>query len=229
MSLDRSPPAERVRAAEGTRARPSAATFKLSFSERLRMQLETLKTGKKAQSPPGAATMEFLRLTGQPQGRPPETKTAWATATRDSGPVRPGRRLGSPPGEVASQMALQTLAAMFPARGQALAEGPLRFLHDAVIAGHHQLLRLRDRAFADGRRAPPSSPALPQATPPLGALRRLGCTWCAATNHRARGLLQRAAGDAVAGGAHRRALQPQRALHLPGQPRQNRWSTPPAR
>ena len=48
---------------------------------------------------------------------------------------------GHPEGEVASQLALQTLAAMFQRDCKPTLPDPLRFLQEAVIAGHHQLLR----------------------------------------------------------------------------------------
>jgi PPM family protein phosphatase len=48
---------------------------------------------------------------------------------------------GHPEGEVASQLALQTLAAMFQRDAKPVLKDPTRFLHDAVIAGHHQLIR----------------------------------------------------------------------------------------
>jgi serine/threonine protein phosphatase PrpC len=48
---------------------------------------------------------------------------------------------GHPEGEVAAQMALQTLAATFQHEAKPTLADPLRFLQDAVLAGHHQLLR----------------------------------------------------------------------------------------
>jgi serine/threonine protein phosphatase PrpC len=57
---------------------------------------------------------------------------------------------GHPEGEVASQLALQTLAAMFQREAKPQLDEPLRFLHDAIVAGHHQLLRYAtDRALLD--------------------------------------------------------------------------------
>jgi PPM family protein phosphatase len=48
---------------------------------------------------------------------------------------------GHPEGEVASQLALQTLAAMFQRDSKPTLADPLRFLLEAITAGHHQLLR----------------------------------------------------------------------------------------
>jgi PPM family protein phosphatase len=57
---------------------------------------------------------------------------------------------GHPEGEVASQMALQTLSAHFQREAKPRLNEPLRFLHDAIVAGHHQLLRYAtDRALMD--------------------------------------------------------------------------------
>ena len=47
---------------------------------------------------------------------------------------------GHPEGEVAAQLALQTLAAMFQRDSKPTLKDPLRFLLEAIIAGHHQLL-----------------------------------------------------------------------------------------
>jgi serine/threonine protein phosphatase PrpC len=71
--------------------------------------------------------------------------------TRDSGLFALADGMGGhPEGEVASQLALQTLAAMFQREAKPRLADPLRFLHDAIIAGHHQLLRYAtERALVD--------------------------------------------------------------------------------
>ena len=62
--------------------------------------------------------------------------------TRDAGLFALADGMGGhPEGEVASQLALQTLAALFQRDAKPTLADPLRFLHDAIIAGHHQLLR----------------------------------------------------------------------------------------
>jgi serine/threonine protein phosphatase PrpC len=62
--------------------------------------------------------------------------------TRDAGLFALADGMGGhPEGEVASQLALQTLSAMFQREAKPKLADPLRFLHDAIIAGHHQLLR----------------------------------------------------------------------------------------
>jgi PPM family protein phosphatase len=62
--------------------------------------------------------------------------------TRDSGLFALADGMGGhPEGEVASQMALQTLAALFQRDAKPTLRDPVRFLHDSIIAGHQQLLR----------------------------------------------------------------------------------------
>ncbi|WKB54524.1 PP2C family protein-serine/threonine phosphatase [Eleftheria terrae] len=62
--------------------------------------------------------------------------------TRDSGLFALADGMGGhPEGEVASQVALQTMAALFQRDAKPMLRDPVRFLHDAIIAGHHQLLR----------------------------------------------------------------------------------------
>jgi PPM family protein phosphatase len=48
---------------------------------------------------------------------------------------------GHPEGEVASQLSLQTLAALFQREARPTLEDPSRFLQNAILAAHHQLLR----------------------------------------------------------------------------------------
>ena len=62
--------------------------------------------------------------------------------TRDAGLFALADGMGGhPEGEVASQLALQTLASSFQREAKPRLVEPLRFLNEAVIAGHHQLLR----------------------------------------------------------------------------------------
>jgi PPM family protein phosphatase len=71
--------------------------------------------------------------------------------TRDSGLFALADGMGGhPEGEMASQIALQTMAALFQRDAKPMLKDPIRFLHDAVIAGHHQLLRYAtERALVD--------------------------------------------------------------------------------
>ncbi|KNZ32367.1 MAG: serine/threonine protein phosphatase [Methylibium sp. NZG] len=71
--------------------------------------------------------------------------------TRDSGLFALADGMGGhPEGEVASQLALQTLSAMFQRDAKPTLADPLRFLHESIIAGHHQLLRYANqRALID--------------------------------------------------------------------------------
>ncbi len=71
--------------------------------------------------------------------------------TRDAGLFALADGMGGhPEGEIASQMALQTLAVMFQREARSTLADPTRFLHDAILAGHHQLLRYAtDKALMD--------------------------------------------------------------------------------
>jgi PPM family protein phosphatase len=71
--------------------------------------------------------------------------------TRDAGLFALADGMGGhPEGEVASQIALQTIAALFQRDAKPTLAEPLRFLHEAIIAGHHQLLRYAtERALID--------------------------------------------------------------------------------
>ena len=145
--------------------------------------------------------------------------------TRDSGLFALADGMGGhPEGEVASQLALQTLAALFQRDAKPTLADPLRFLHDAIIAGHHQLLRYAtEKALIDTPRTTRRRLRAARQRRLLGALRRLAAVPGArrqADRAHARPLVLRAAGDAEPGGADGRALQPQRAVHLPRQPRQ---------
>ena len=57
---------------------------------------------------------------------------------------------GHPEGEVASQLALQTMAALFQRAAKPTLKDPTKFLNEAIAAGHHQLLRYAtQRALID--------------------------------------------------------------------------------
>lgn len=71
--------------------------------------------------------------------------------TRDAGLFALADGMGGhPEGEVASQLALQTLSATFQRDCRPTLAEPLRFLQDAALAGHQQLLRYAtQRALID--------------------------------------------------------------------------------
>ena len=145
--------------------------------------------------------------------------------TRDAGLFALADGMGGhPEGEVASQLALQTLAALFQRDARPVLTGsaalPARRHHGRpppAAALRHREGADRHAAHHGGRLRAAGQRGV------LGALRRFAAVPRARRQaHRphARPLLFRAAGNAVARGADRRALQPQRALHLPGQPGQ---------
>jgi serine/threonine protein phosphatase PrpC len=62
--------------------------------------------------------------------------------TRDAGLFALADGMGGhPEGEVAAQLALQTLAAAFQREAKPALKNPIRFLQEAILAGHHALLR----------------------------------------------------------------------------------------
>jgi len=62
--------------------------------------------------------------------------------TRDSGLFALADGMGGhPEGEVAAQLALQTMASAFQREARSTLKNPIKFLQDAIMAGHHQLLR----------------------------------------------------------------------------------------
>ena len=71
--------------------------------------------------------------------------------TRDSGLFALADGMGGhPEGEVASQLSLQTLAAMFQRDAKPVIREPRRFLTESILAGHHQLIRYAtERALLD--------------------------------------------------------------------------------
>jgi PPM family protein phosphatase len=57
---------------------------------------------------------------------------------------------GHPEGDVAAQLALQTIAARFQREARPALADPTRFLHESIVSAHHQLLRYAtDRALVD--------------------------------------------------------------------------------
>ena len=71
--------------------------------------------------------------------------------TRDAGLFALADGMGGhPEGEVASQLALQTMSAVFQREAKPRLADPLRFLQESITAGHHQLLRYAtERALMD--------------------------------------------------------------------------------
>ena len=145
--------------------------------------------------------------------------------TRDAGLFALADGMGGhPEGEVASQLALQTLAALFQRDAKPTLAEPLRFLHEAIIAGHHQLLRYAtEKALID----------TPRTTVVACLLQGNAAYWAHCGDSRlylVRGdkLIARTRDHSyselqetmIAGRADGRALQPQRAVHLPRQPGQ---------
>ena len=240
-------PAERVRAAEGTRPRNRAQYTKLSFSERP-AQLELTGQRQGVTRPPSRAahaipagrpgpTLEaarrwpagrtdaIQRLSGQPQGRPREERGPDGLLLHPRRrAVRAGRRDGRASGG-RGRLAARAADARgaLPARCLPSLADPTRFLNEAIIAGHHQLLHhATQKALLD----------TPRTTIVACLLQGNAAYWAHCGDSRlylvragklvarTRDHLHRVVGDAVPGRADRRALQPQRpftCLRQPGQ------------
>jgi PPM family protein phosphatase len=84
-------------------------------------------------------------------GRPKNEDRMGYCYTRSSGLFALADGMGGhPEGEVASQTALQTLAALFQRDAKPTLADPMKFLADATLAGHHQLLHYAtDRGLLD--------------------------------------------------------------------------------
>ena len=75
-------------------------------------------------------------------GRPKNEDRMGYCYTRSSGLFALADGMGGhPEGEVASQLTLQTISAMFQRDAKPALKDPARFLQEAVLAAHHQLLR----------------------------------------------------------------------------------------
>ena len=134
--------AERVRAAEGAGARDRAPLHQAQLQRAAEAAAREHHLERQGLSPrPEPCASPSIRSAARAAAR--RTKTGWATATRaTSGLFALADGMGGhPEGEVASQLALQTLAAMFQRDCKPTLPDPLRFLHESIIAGHHQLLR----------------------------------------------------------------------------------------
>jgi serine/threonine protein phosphatase PrpC len=103
------------------------------------------------------------------------TKTAWAIAT----PSRPGIFLladgmgGHPEGEVAAQMALQVISAMYQQEAKPEIEDVEAFFKKAILAAHRQILRYATEKHLMDTPRTTLVAAIVQGGGPLDALRRL--------------------------------------------------------
>jgi hypothetical protein len=145
--------------------------------------------------------------------------------TRDAGLFALADGMGGhPEGDMAAQLALQTLAAMFQREAKPTLADPLRFLHERHHRRPPPVAALRHVALA-GRHAAHHAGGLRAAGQRglLGALRRFAPVPGARRQaHRPhpRPFLHRAAGNLAQVVPMGESAQPQRALHLPGQPGQ---------
>jgi hypothetical protein len=125
---------------------------KLSVGEKMRLQFDTMVTDTKkkrqarnAASAPScmvSSPNEILGIPDQPQGRPRKERRPHGLLLHARvGPVCAGRRHGRPPrGEVAAQLALQTISALYQKAGQAGDEDVPSSCR-RLMAAHHQIMR----------------------------------------------------------------------------------------
>ncbi len=194
-------PAKRVRAAEGAGARDRAALHQAQLQRAAEAAARKPDDRREGLAATGVAMRFSVYQVSRKGGREKNEDRMGYCYTRDSGLFALADGMGGhPEGEVASQLALQTLAAMFQRDCQADAARPAAL----PARGDHRrpppAAALRHREGAD-RHAAHHGRRLPDAGQRglLGALRRLAAVPGArrqADRAHARPLLLRAAGDA---------------------------------
>jgi hypothetical protein len=155
----------------------------------MRLQFDNMVTDgqeepKKAQGGRSQTLMKFSFSRSAAKGAAKRTKTAWGTATPASRVcfVLADGMGGHPEGEVAAQLALQTISAMFQKRPSPLVKDVPEFLSSSLMAAHHQIMRYATEGHAGH---PPHHlvAAIVQGGAPTGctAVTR-ACMWCATAN-----------------------------------------------
>lgn len=87
---------------------------------------------------------------------------------------------GHPEGEVAAQMALQSLSALYQKQARPLLPHAAEFLSTALLSAHDQILRYAAKHGMLDTPAPPWSLRWCRATVPPGCTAAIRvCTWCA--------------------------------------------------
>ena len=125
---------------------------------------------------------------------------------------------GHPEGEVAAQLALQTISALFQKEARPVVKDVTEFLASALMAAHHQIIRYAsEKGMLDTPRTTLVAAIVQGTQRHLGSLRRLaavrGARWRTAHPH---------ARPLVPGAARTRGVikldhaQPQHPVHLPG-------------
>jgi serine/threonine protein phosphatase PrpC len=124
---------------------------------------------------------------------------------------------GHPEGEVAAQLALQTISALYQKEARPIIEDTTEFLSTALMAAHHQIIRYAsEKGMLD----------TPRTTLVAAILQGTGATWVHCGDSRLYvvrdgELLTRTRGPFLSRAAKRRrhqarAREPQHPLHLPG-------------
>ena len=210
---------------------------KLSFGERLKLQLENL-TAQPSHEPAATASVPAMRFSvhqvSRKGGREKNEDRVGLLLHARLRPLRARRRHGRPParrGRVAAGRRRRIVDLFQREAGRRWPTRRVPPRRDRRRPPPAARYALRTRSTT--RRAPPSSPAWCRATRPTGRTAAIrASTSCAAASSSRRTRdhsyreLQETLGQV---GRGRRARQPQRALHLPGRARPSRWSTPPGR
>jgi serine/threonine protein phosphatase PrpC len=155
-------PAVGVCAAEGAQPRRRAPLHQAQRGEKMRLQLDTLvsdtkKNVQKVMPPASARAQMPTRKSGASPvrnevfsvfqisrrgGREKNEDRMGYCYTRESGLfVLADGMGGHPEGEVAAQIALQTISALFQRQAKPQLEDVQEFLSSALLAAHHQILR----------------------------------------------------------------------------------------
>ena len=122
---------------------------KLSVGEKMRLQFDNMVSDTKKYvnarlaSGPGPPTNPGPGIPGQPQGRREKNEDRMGYRyTRESGLfVLADGMGGHPEGEVAAQLALQTISALYQKEAKPTVKDVTEFLSSSLMAAHHQIIR----------------------------------------------------------------------------------------
>jgi hypothetical protein len=170
-----------VCAAKGTRARGRAPLHQAHLQRTAALQLENAH--QKAARPvrdTGAMRFSVFQVSRK-GGREKNEDRMGYCYTRESGLLRwPTAWAATPRARSLRSWHCKRWRRCSSARPPLLTD-PLEFLHDAIIAAHHQLLRYATDRRPDRHPAPRSWPACCKAIRPIGRTAATrACTWCAA-------------------------------------------------
>ena len=189
MSLDPLSRPQSVFALQKELSRESERRYtKLTVGEKVRLQFDTMvsdtkKTSRKATGFGDQIQMKFsVFQVSRKGGREKNEDRMGYCYTRESGLfVLADGMGGHPEGEVAAQLALQTISALLPERGQARrCRIAAEFLSVALMAAHHQIIRYAtEKGMLDTPRTTLVAAMCRAAVRPGCIAATRGCIWCA--------------------------------------------------